>query len=98
MEAKLEKRMFLMWFDPDKRRATHLKVEDAVAVFHEKFSEYPALCLVNQVEAVELAQGSTVPPLPIQTAPYISRNMFYVGDFDAPMEEPVQAAPSKDAA
>jgi len=90
--------MFLMWFDPDKRRAAHLKVEDAIAVFHEKFSEYPALCLVNEVEATELAQGSTALPLPIQTAPYISRNMFYVGDFDAPAEDPLLTPQRKDAA
>jgi len=87
----LGKTMFLMWFDPDKRRATHLKVNDAMEVFREKFSEDPVRCLVNEVEATELATGKAAPPLPVQAAPYIPRNMFYVGDYDVPEVEDVPA-------
>ncbi len=90
--------MFLMWFDPDKRRATHLKVEDAVEVFKEKFDEIPALCLVNEIEATELANGSTAPPLPVRAVSYIPRYMFYVGDFDVPVEGITPAAESREAA
>jgi hypothetical protein len=74
--------MFLAWFDPDKRRPAHLKLEDAVAVYREKFMDEPVLCLVNEIEAAELASHAGDVGLPVKEAHYIARNTFYVGDFD----------------
>lgn len=78
--------MFLVWFDPDKKRAVRSKLADAVAVYREKFNEEPALCLVNEVEANDLAKSAKEVPLPVKVERYIARNTFYVGDFDEPRE------------
>jgi len=78
--------MFLVWFDPDKKRAAQRKLEDAVAVYREKFNEEPVLCLVNEVEASDLAKSAKEVPLPVKVERYIARNTFYVGDFDEPRD------------
>ena len=81
--------MFLVWFDPDKKRVAQHKLADAVAVYREKFNEEPALCLVNEVEASDLAKSAREVPLPVKVERYIARNTFYVGDFDEPRDADV---------
>jgi len=84
--------MFLVWFDPDKRRAIHHKVNDAIAVYREKFTDEPVRVLVNDADAEVLTSRAGEVPLPIEGVHYVAPNTFYVGDYDVPAELDAPAA------
>jgi hypothetical protein len=72
--------MFLGWYDPDKRKSTATKVEEAVERYVEKFGSAPSLCLTSATDAGELT-GKT--DLPVRAVSYIGRYTYYVGVEDA---------------
>lgn len=84
--------MYLVWFDPDKRRSIRTKLDDAMAVYEEKFGDKPEVCLVNETDRAALA--STVPglPIPLRSERFVPPNTFYVGHDDRPAEEPAGEA------
>ncbi|MGB3330550.1 MAG: hypothetical protein WBA46_16440 [Thermomicrobiales bacterium] len=71
--------MFLVWFDPDKRRSIRTKLDDAVAVYLEKFGADPDVCLVNEVDRKALLATRPAPPIPLRSERFVSPNTFYVG-------------------
>ncbi|MGC4190425.1 MAG: hypothetical protein QM589_04225 [Thermomicrobiales bacterium] len=80
--------MYLVWFDPDKRRSIHTKLDDAVAVYQEKFGDDPDICLVNEADREALLAAASSLPVPLRSERFVSRNTFYVGHDERPAEEP----------
>ena len=80
--------MYLVWFDPDKRRSIRTKLDDAMAVYEEKFGDHPAICLVNEADREALAASASGLPIPLRSERFVPRNTFYVGHDDEVAEEP----------
>ena len=76
--------MFLVWFDPDKRRSIRTKLDDAVAVYQEKFGGTPDVCLVSEADRAALLAAAPVPPIPLRSERFVSPNTFYVGHDERP--------------
>lgn len=71
--------MYLAWYDPDRKRALHLKLADACAAYAEKFGHEPSLVLLCQGDLDELKQEKLVANVELKAVPFLSRNTFYVG-------------------
>ena len=82
--------MYLGWYDPEKKKAARLKLEEAIERYVEKFGLPPLACLTNEAEAAELAADPKAPDLPTRGVSFIPRHTFYVGFED----EPVMLAPA----
>lgn len=82
--------MYLVWFDPDKRRSIRTKLDDAIAVYHEKFADDPAVCLVNAKDRDALLAVSSTPPILLRSERFVPPNTFYVGH-DEPIVSDDQA-------
>lgn len=76
--------MYVVWYDPDKRRSAHLKVLDACERYTEKFGLAAVDCLTSIPDAEELIADSDLPKvMQVRGIHYIPRYTFYVG-----VEEP----------
>jgi hypothetical protein len=84
--------MYLVWFDPDKRRSIRTKLDDAMAVYREKFGDAPEICLVNEADRAALLAVTPAPPIPLRSERFVSPNTFYVGHDERPAEEPAAEA------
>ena len=84
--------MFLGWYDPDKKKAARLKVEEAVERYVEKFGGEPVACLTNVADAAELTSDAKSPDLVVKGVTFIPRFTFYVGVEDEPAAELEAAA------
>lgn len=82
-----EMRMFLGWYDPDKKHPTRLKLMEAMDRYAEKFGEPAKACVTSMADAAELAADPKAPSIPVRGADYIPRYTFYVG-----IEDPVTLA------
>lgn len=71
--------MYLAWYDPDRKRALHLKLADACAAYAEKFGHAPSLVLLCQGDLEEIKQEQLTPGVELKAVPFLSRNTFYVG-------------------
>lgn len=71
--------MYLAWYDPDRKRALHLKLADACAAYTEKFGHAPSLVLLCQGDLDEIKQEKVTPGIELKAVPFLSRNTFYVG-------------------
>ncbi|MGC4106373.1 MAG: hypothetical protein QM753_08465 [Thermomicrobiales bacterium] len=84
--------MYLVWFDPDKRRSIRTKLDDAMAVYQEKFGESPDICLVNEADREALLAVTPTLPIPLRSERFVSRNTFYVGHDEHPTEDAASEA------
>jgi hypothetical protein len=73
--------MFLGWFDDDRKKNAHSKIEEAVERYAAKFGEAPTLCLVNAADA------TTYDGIEIKVADYVRPNHFWVGRAEAQLAE-----------
>lgn len=77
-------RMFLGWYDPDRKKPARAKLAAAITRYEEKFGRTPLFCLTSPQDAAELAQPDRKHPgeLPVsvQARGYIARWTFYIGE------------------
>lgn len=69
--------MYLFWYDDSTKKATALKIEEAIAAYTNRFKARPNVVLVNEVDRAEI-KG-----VQIRSEGYIRRNNFWVGWEDA---------------
>ncbi len=84
--------MFLGWFDPEKKKPARVKLADAIERHIAKFSTAPELCLVNPVDAAELAADAKAPSIDLRVVDFLPRSTFYVGVEDPPAADLPEAA------
>ena len=70
--------MYCGWYDPDKKKPTKTKLDDAIERYVEKFGEYPEEALVNSAAVAEIGEHDLI----ITGVNYIPVNTFYVGNND----------------
>lgn len=75
--------MFFVWFDGDRKRRPHLKLQDAIAEYQLKYGASPHICLVNAADANAIAQQGTDFPCTIRPVRFVAINTFYLGGQDA---------------
>lgn len=75
--------MFFVWFDGDRKRRPHLKLQDAMAEYQFKYGTSPRICLVNAADATAIAEHGTKFACSIQPVRFVSVNTFYLGGEDA---------------
>ena len=75
--------MYFAWYDNDRKRAVHLKVDDACAAYAAKFGHQPSLVLLCQGDLDELKRDRLTATVELKAVPFLSRNTFYVGLVDA---------------
>lgn len=83
--------MFLGWYDPDKKKPTTRKVQEAVNRYCQKWSEIPRVLLINPSQAHEI-WGEEVHPtgIEIRAVAHVAPNTFFVGTDELPeLEGPV---------
>jgi hypothetical protein len=68
--------MFLVWYDSDRKRPLHVKVEAAAERYQERFGAAPELLLLNPAQAGEEAE---IAGIPVRTTPLVSPNHLYIG-------------------
>lgn len=71
--------MYLAWYDPDRKRALHLKLDDACAAYTVKFGHEPSLVLLCQGDLDELKRDRLRANVELKAVPFLSRNTFYIG-------------------
>jgi hypothetical protein len=72
-----EAAMYLLWYDDSTKKATKLKIEEAINAYTDRFKSRPNVVLVNEDDRTDI-QGVSV-----RSAGYIRRNNFWVGWEDA---------------
>ena len=77
--------MYLGWFDPDKKKPSARKLEEAIERYHEKWGRKPRVALVNANDAVEL------PGIKVRVAAHVAPNTFFVGEDEQPVEDALAA-------
>lgn len=77
--------MYLGWFDDTKGKTVREKIEEAVQHYIAKFGETPNVCLVNPVDATDVAS------LQVKPTEYVRPNHFWVGQGEL-LETGAQAA------
>lgn len=65
--------MYLMWYDDNTKKATSLKIEEAINAYVDRFRRRPNVVLVNEEDRTDI-QGVLV-----RSEQYIRRNIFWVG-------------------
>ena len=65
--------MFLGWFDDDRKKASKLKIEEAIDRYVSKFGDKPTLCLVNAID------NTPYEGIEVKVASYVRPNHFWVG-------------------
>lgn len=68
--------MFLGWFDDDRKKASSVKIEEAIGRYEAKFGSKPTLCLVN------VADNTPYEGIEIKVSSYVRPNHFWVGQTD----------------
>jgi hypothetical protein len=75
----MEGKMFLIWFDNDRKRPLRAKVEAAAERYQERFGVAPELVLLNPAQA---GNEEAIAGIPVHTTPLVSPNHLYVGTED----------------
>lgn len=65
--------MYLYWYDDNAKKATTLKIEEAIAAYMARFKSRPNVVLVNEADRADI-KG-----VQIRSEGYIRRNNFWVG-------------------
>jgi hypothetical protein len=68
--------MYLGWFDDDRKKTTHAKIEEAFERYVSKFGDAPTHCLCNAADAIDY-DG-----LEIKVVQYVPRNHFWIGSVE----------------
>jgi hypothetical protein len=69
--------VYLLWYDDSARKATQLKIEEAISAYTDRFKSRPNVVLVNEADRADI-KGVLV-----RSEGYIRRNNFWVGWEDA---------------
>ncbi len=69
--------MYLLWYDDSAKKATRIKIEEAISAYTDRSKSRPNVVLVNEDDRADI-QGVSV-----RTEGYIRRNNFWVGWEDA---------------
>jgi hypothetical protein len=65
--------MYLGWFDDDRKKATHTKIEEAFERYVSKFGGPPTYCLCNVADAIDY-EG-----LEVKAVQHVRPNHFWIG-------------------
>jgi hypothetical protein len=65
--------LYLIWFDDDRKKATGVKIEEAVEAYERRFHKHPNVVLVNEGDRVDTSVVNLRP------RSYIRPSTFYVG-------------------
>jgi hypothetical protein len=76
-----EGRMYLGWYDPDKKKTAAVKLAEAAARYREKWGRQPAVALVNAQDAVTLPGSERIE---VRVVGHVAPNTFFVGEDDTP--------------
>jgi hypothetical protein len=68
-----ERQMFLGWFDDTPKKATPVKIDEAIDCYRERFGRVPNLCLVNEQDQI------THDEINVKVAKTVRPNNFWVG-------------------
>jgi hypothetical protein len=74
--------LFLVWYDPDSRRTTVEKIQDALAAYSRRFSTTPNLVLVHETDQAGL------PGIEVRASRTVQPHNFWVGSDDATATAP----------
>ena len=69
--------MYLGWFDDDRKKTAHTKIEEAFERYVSKFGGAPTYCLCNVADAVEY-EG-----LEVKGVQHVRPNHFWIGADEA---------------
>ena len=69
--------MYLLWYDDNTKKASKLKIEEAIDAYTDRFKTKPNVVLVNEADRADV-QGMLV-----RSEGYIRRNNFWIGWEDA---------------
>jgi hypothetical protein len=67
---------YLVWYDADARRSVAEKIQDARAAYVRRFNLLPNLVLVNEVDAVQLAD------IEVRSERTVQPHTFWLGHRD----------------
>ncbi len=81
--------MFLIWFDNDRKRPLHAKVQAAVERYEKRFGSAPELVLLNPMQA---GAEETIAGISVRTTALVSRDHFYVGTEDPGEHDALKSA------
>lgn len=70
--------MYLGWFDDNPKKASALKIQEAIFAYTERFKTQPNVVLVNEADCAE------VKGIAVRSTDFIRRNNFWVGWEDIP--------------
>ncbi|MEP6774602.1 MAG: hypothetical protein ABJA50_03320 [Chloroflexota bacterium] len=68
--------MFLGWFDDDRKKTAHVKIEEAVERYVSKFGGAPTHCLCNAADAI------AYDGLEVKVVQYVRPNHFWIGSLE----------------
>ncbi len=69
-----EGKMFLMWFDDDRKKTSSMKIAEALAAYEKRMGSQANLVLVHNDEL-----GEAPASVQVRSQPFISPSNFYVG-------------------
>jgi hypothetical protein len=69
--------VYLLWYDDNAKKASKLKIEEAIGAYTDRFKSRPNVVLVNEADRTEI-QGVLV-----RSEDFIRRNNFWIGWEDA---------------
>lgn len=75
--------MYLFWYDDNTKKATTIKIEEAIAAYTDRFKVRPNVVLVNEADRVEPIDTLKTKGVMVRSEGYIRRNNFWVGWEDA---------------
>ncbi|MDQ6831793.1 MAG: hypothetical protein M3008_00210 [Chloroflexota bacterium] len=81
--------MFLIWFDNDRKRPLHAKIQAAVERYEARFGNMPELVLLNPTQA---GAADTIAGIPVRTTALVSPDYFYVGAEDPGEHDALKSA------
>lgn len=73
----MEDDVYLLWYDDNTKKASKLKIEEAISAYTDRFKSRPNVVLVNEADQTDI-QGML-----IRSEGFIRRNNFWVGWEDA---------------
>jgi hypothetical protein len=65
--------VYLLWYDDSARKATQIKIEEAINAYTDRFKSRPNVVLVNEADRADI-KGVLV-----RSEGYVRRNNFWVG-------------------
>ena len=83
--------MYLVWYDDDSRKSIGQKIEAAIAAYVGHFTRRPRVVLVHA------AEQAGHPGVQVQSAPFVRRDHYWVGQDGPPVTGGMAATTDTDS-